>query len=140
MPLPDWATRLLEALIALDAVVQTETAAAAAGNLREALDHLPAKTEAFARFRAALAEWQAQGKAVYDLPRSVILDVRARHETLARALHQNHLILTTTRSVAEDLIREVSHQMSRPAPSAYGPAGQSRAVPPHAPITLSRTS
>mgnify|MGYP001167406571 CR=1 FL=1 len=140
MQRPDWAHALLDALIALDAVVVAETRAAAAGRIRDALDLLPAKMDAFARYRTALAGWQAHSEAVITLPGPLIAEIRARHEALARTLRQNHSVLTTTRSVAEDLIRDVSHQMSRPLPSAYGPAGQSRAAPSHAPIALSRTS
>ena len=136
----EWTMALHEALSALETVVRSETDAVASGRIREALDLLAAKTEAFTRYREALAAWQAHAADIPALPPAVIATLRARHEAMARALQHNQAVLMTTRSVAEDLIREVSQRMSRPQPAAYGPAGQSRSAPSHAPIALSRTS
>ena len=140
MHAPECAARLIEALSVLEAVITAETEAASTGRIRAALDMLEAKNAAFARYRAITAAWQQLGEATRALPGDTLVAVRTRHNALARALHHNHIALTTTRSVSEDILREVSARMSRPAPAAYGPPGQARTTAPAAPITLSRSS
>lgn len=134
------AGELLAALIDLEQVVSTETNAAAAGRIHEALSLLEAKNAAFARYRTIAALWQAMAEATAKLPPATLATLRDRHHALARALQQNHMVLTTTRSVSEELLREVSSRIARPAPAAYGPPGQNRPAPASAPISLSRSS
>lgn len=136
----DCAGELLAALSDLEQVVSAETGAAAAGRIREALALLEAKTAAFARYRTVAALWQAMAEAPASLPPATLASLREKHCALARALQHNHMVLTTTRSVSEELLREVSSRIARPAPAAYGPPGQSRPVTASAPISLSRSS
>lgn len=145
MPLSDLLTtdpvsRALAALEQLDRVIDAESAALSKGQLREGLSAGDDKAAAFAAYLAALNDMRAVPPERLRLIPGVER-LRQRHAAFEKALSVNLAILSTTRTVSEGLLREVSSRIATGAGSAYGPPGAARSSPPaSAPISLSRTS
>mgnify|MGYP000907650963 CR=1 FL=1 len=123
----------------LEAVLAAETAALRAGRLRDALRLGTDKSSAFAAYETLLPllrEAREAGR-IAPVDRAAL---RRKQEGFEQAVDLNLAVLSTVRSVAEDVLREVAQSVAPPAPQAYGPPGSSRPAPASAPIALSRSS
>ena len=126
--------RAMAALDRLEQILGMETEALRRGDLSAGLGHADAKAEAAATYRQVLAEIDSIGPSLATAADADLIALRRRHQLFERAVTLNLAVITTMRSVAEGILREVSDRMAAPPPAAYGPTPGRRAS---APISLS---
>ncbi len=130
---------ILTAMERLEAVLAAETAAMAAGRLRDALRFGEEKSAAFAAWQALLPE-VAEARASGMIGAADRALLARRQEAFDAVIDRNIAVLTTLRGVSEDILREVSARLAPTAPAAYGPPGAATRAAASAPLTLSRNT
>jgi hypothetical protein len=117
--------RLLEAMDALVAMIEQETALVREGRLSEAALIDRAKSD-FARSYVSDMARLAAGKAALTTADPNIAEAfRRRHAEFQELLQTNLIVLATAHTVTEDLIRGVSGELARKAaPQTYSASGR----------------
>lgn len=122
--------RFVEAIDALIAVVQQETALVRAGKLGQATQFAEAKAELTRRYMADAALLRAnQGLFARAMPDR--LDAfRKRHAEFRSMLQMSLTVLATAHAVSEGIVRGVSTEMARKSvPHTYGASGRANLPP-----------
>ena len=126
--------RGLAALNELSALLIEETRLIASGHINEGL--------ALAAEKARLADVltvSMQGLRRFKGQEATFEHLRQLIEGMQETLALNLAVLATARTVAENLLRDVSQRLAPPAPNAYGP-GSASTRPRSGPLVLSRAT
>ncbi len=117
-------TSALEALDALEPIVETETRTLKAGRVREALSLGEAKSKAAAHY-IELIETLKNNAIALGRFRPAGLDLlKRRHQHFSDSLTLNAAVLSTARTVSESLIRELSSEIAGSVnPQGYSARG-----------------
>ena len=130
----------LDALEALEPIMEEETELLKQGETRRAIDLTPIKEEAAKRYMTAIEVVKANAIALQRFRPDAIDMLRDRHEAFQSILALNMAVLTTARSVSEGLIREVSADVAKAMNTqGYGPQTSStQKRQASAPLALSK--
>ncbi|ABD87057.1 hypothetical protein [Rhodopseudomonas palustris] len=133
---------LMDVMSRLLGVIEQETELVRAGNVREAIQLEPNKTELSRRYVSTILRLKASQQ-YFSLTTPDLLAALHRHHEVFRAMLQVNLtVLATAHAVSEGIVRGVNAQMQRRnIPNTYTANGQ-RAVPgPRnmTPIAVSRS-
>ncbi|MEX0753163.1 MAG: hypothetical protein WD073_09595 [Xanthobacteraceae bacterium] len=134
--------RLLEAMDALIAMIEQETALVREGHLREAVQIERSKSEFARSYVSDLTRLSASGPALAKAAPEILESFRQRHARFHELLRTNMTVLATAHAVSEDLIRGVSGELARKtAPQTYGASGRPAVSSPSTihPLAVSRT-
>jgi len=133
--------RLREAMDALVAMIEEETALVRDGRLREAALLERTKSDFARSYVADMARLSASGPALARVAPELVEAFRQDHAQFHHALRANMTVLATAHAVSEDLIRGVSGELARKAaPQTYGASGRPAAPGPSTiqPLAVSR--
>lgn len=122
--------RVIEAMDALIAIVQQETALVRAGKLDQATQLAETKAELSRCYMAEAARLHA-GKGLLARATADRLEaLRKRHAEFRSLLQISLTVLATAHAVSEGIVRGVSSEMARKSmPQTYGASGRAN-VPP----------
>jgi hypothetical protein len=126
----------------LQGVVEHETVLVRAGHLAEAAALQAAKSELAGLYLTAAECLKANSSYLLQARAQECRALRERHETLRAVLQKNLVVLATTHSVAEGIMRRLSGDLARKAaPQTYGASGRSNGPSPRLarPLAVSRT-
>jgi hypothetical protein len=135
------AVEALDALEALSPVIAEETALLKSGRIKEALDLTGRKGEAAARYQRALQEIKANAVALGRFAPPSLSLLRRQHESFAEVMELNMVVLGTTKTVSESLMRELAAQVGHgQQPQGYGAYGQQTGAyrPQATPLSVSK--
>jgi hypothetical protein len=117
--------RLLDAMDALVAMIEQETALVREGRLREATLLQQSKSDLARSYVTDMARLSASQPALRQAPPDLLEAFRARNAQFHDLLKFNTTVLATAHAVSEDLIRGVSGELARKAaPQTYGASGR----------------
>jgi len=134
--------RLLEAMDALVAMVEEETALVRDGRLREAAQLERAKSDFARSYVSDMARLSASKTSLAKAAPNIVEAFRRRHAEFHDLLRTNMTVLATAHAVSEDLIRGVSGELARrSAPQTYSASGRPSAPSASTiqPLAVSRT-
>jgi hypothetical protein len=132
---------VLDALEALEPVIEQESAFLSEGETAKAIALHSEKTEKAQDYLKAIETLKANVVAVQRLRPDALDLIRDRHDAFSVILAYNMQVLTTARSVSESIIREVATEVARAQdPAGYGPNAKSRSAsrPRSAPLAVSK--
>jgi hypothetical protein len=123
---PDEAQRLvlsaLDALDALEPLIEEETAHFKAGRVRDALDMALDKNTAASRYTLCLEALKSNAIAIGRFQPPEIENLRVRHDAFQRKMALNMAVVATARTVSEGLMRELADSLGQNAsPKVYAP-------------------
>lgn len=135
-------SRLLEAMDALVAMIEQETALVRDGRLREAAQIERAKGDFARSYVSDMTRLSASQISLAQVDPGIVETFRRKHAEFHDLLRTNMTVLATAHAVSEDLIRGVSGELARKsAPQTYSASG--RPAAPGAstihPLAVSRT-
>ncbi len=137
----DEAIRFVEAfvgaIVALEGVLNEETAHLAAGRIRQGLAQEARKTELAGSYLQGLEVIRANGVALARFAPDAVLRLKEAQTALRGAIGRNQAVLATARAVSEGLIRAVADEVGRQSrPAGYG-AGPPPGAGPARPLVFS---
>jgi hypothetical protein len=117
--------RLMQAMDALVAMIQEETALVRDGRLREASLLERSKADLARSYVSDMNRLSASRPALAQAAPGVLDGFRQRNSQFHDLLRINTTVLATAHAVSEDLIRGVSSELARKtAPQTYGASGR----------------
>ncbi len=129
----------LEALDALEPLIEAETALFRAGRIREALDMALDKNAAAARYTLCLESLKSNAIAIGRFQPPGLELLRKRHDSFHGKMALNMATVATARTVSEGLIRELADRLGQNAtPKVYGPRSGVSRKPGTKPLAVSR--
>lgn len=140
---PEEAQRLvasaLEALDALEPLIEEETTRFRAGLVREALALALEKNEAAGRYTRCLEALKSNAIAIGRFQPPDLEALRARHEVFQGKMALNMAVVATARTVSEGLMRELADALGQNAtPKVYAARGGITRKPGTTPLAISR--
>jgi hypothetical protein len=133
----------LDAMDVLQPILERETTLLADGDTQEALKLTVDKDLAAKSYITLIEAIKTNTVALQRLRPDAIALLKERHVDFEAVMNQNLAVLSTARTVAESIIREVSAEVAKAAsPQAYGPGmALSRAAaktPTSVPLAISK--
>jgi hypothetical protein len=123
------ADQLLKVMSDLLAVIEQETELVRAGQLREAMQLGPSKTELSGHYVVAVGRLKASQKFMQTTSPELLATLHRHHDVFRAMLKVNLTVLATAHSVSEKIVRGVNAEMQRRSmPNTYTAAGR-RAAP-----------
>jgi len=123
------ADQLLKVMSDLLAVIEQETELVRAGQLREAMQLGPAKTELSGRYVTAVGQLKASQKFMQTSLPELLATLHRHHDVFRAMLKVNLTVLATAHAVSEKIVRGVNAEMQRRnMPNTYTASGR-RATP-----------
>jgi len=135
------ADALLEAMNALLAIIERETALVRAGRIADALTMEKQKAELSGRYAAAISLLKASHAYMSRTTPDLLTGLHRHHEAFRAMLQVNLTVLATAHAVSEGVIRGVNVEIQRRrSPSTYNARGGRTAPSPRhaAPLAVSR--
>jgi hypothetical protein len=133
-------SRLIEAIVRIEGLLQEETALVRAARLREAATVAAHKAAAASLYERELVALRAVAGVILRTMPERAQELRARLAALGETLAVNLAVVGTAKAVAEDMMRSVADEVGRRnQPHGYGSHGRAvaRAGTP-APVSISR--
>lgn len=138
----EFANRLIDAMNALLALIEDETALVRAGKVAEAIKLDARKGELSRAYVAAISQLKANRSYFAASAPDVMTALHRHHDTFRAMLQVNLTVLATAHAVSEGIVRGVNGELQKKnAPQTYTAAGaHSAAGQRHAaPLSVSRT-
>ncbi len=136
------ATTLLDAMTSLHAVLERETELVRAGNVRDAMQMEPQKSDLSRRYAGAMTHLKMSQPYMAKTTPDLLKILHQHHQVFRGLLQINLTVLATSHAVTEGIVRGVNAEMQRRnAPQTYNAYGQRTAPGPRnlTPIAISRT-
>jgi hypothetical protein len=136
------ADQLLKVMSDLLAVIERETELVRAGQLREAMQLGPTKTELSGHYVTAVGRLKASQKYMQANFPELLATLHRHHDVFRAMLKVNLTVLATAHSVSEKIVRGVNAEMQRRSmPNTYTAAGRRAAPGPRhvTPLAVSRS-
>lgn len=136
------AVTLLDAMTALLAVIERETELVRAGNVRDAMQMGPQKSELSRRYAGAISHLKISQPYMAKTTPDLLKALHQHHEVFRGMLQINLTVLATSHAVTEGIVRGVNAEVQRRnAPQTYNAYGQRTAPGPRnlTPIAISRS-
>lgn len=133
-------TSAVEALDALEPLIDEETRLFRAGKAREALSLALQKNEAAQIYTRCLEALKNNAIAIGRFQPDELDLLRSRHEAFSSKMALNMAVVATARTVSEGLLRDLADSIGQNAsPKTYARGGVTR-KPGTAPLSLSKVS
>ena len=135
------AAHYISVMDALLDVIQQETELVRAGDLMQAAEIEPKKTELSRLYVADTLRLRANRANITQIAPQTMPELIRRHNDFRGLLQINLTVLATAHAVAEGIVRGVSGELARKAaPSTYGASGRANLPDPRAamPMAVSR--
>lgn len=127
----------------LQATVEEETRRLRDGDLRQATELEPVKSELAGRYAVEAERLKTHRALVKQTVPDQLETLRQRHDSFQQVLRKNLTVLATAHAVSEGIVRGVSGELARrAAPSTYGATGKANAPRPQTappPMSVSRS-
>lgn len=136
------ANHLGDAMSALIAIVERETAFVRAGKVREAIALDEQKSELSRKYVTAIGCLKANQRFMSQTTPQLLAKLHQAHDQFRAVLQINLTVLATAHAVSEGIVRGVQGEMQKRAvPSTYNASGYSNAPGPRqaAPLAVSRS-
>ncbi len=115
----------LASLDALEPIIAEETALLKEGMTRQALFLSIEKAQAASHYTRTLEALKGNAIAIGRFAPDELALLRRRHDSFSELLTYNMVVLTTVRSVSEDIMREISTKVgAKVNPSGYDTSGR----------------